>query len=296
MTHRAMIFGAPPLRFAAAVAACALLASCAQQPPAKPVPAREAAAIEANRRAEVSFRRGDFENSAQHYREALRISQSLEDADGIAANAINLSIAYQRLGKSAEARASLAPVLDRSALSFPPARLAQAALRRSILEFEERRYAGAAEWADQAAGYCGQQGCALLSAIYNVKGQIALETGHADIATANAQTALQVSRNAGNEVETANALRLLGNAAIRAGDAKAALAPLGEALAIDRELALPTKIYLDLVGLGRASALGGENDAARTYYERALAVSEADRDARGAAATRALIEGLGGKR
>ena len=269
---------------------------CAHQPPAKPIPPREAAAIEANRRAEASFRRGDFENSAQHYREALRIAQSLEDADGIAANAINLSIAYQRLGKSAEARASLAPVLDHSTLLFPSVRLAQAALRRSILEFDERRYASAAEWADQAAAYCGQQGCALLAAINNVKGQIALETGHNDAATANAQTALLASRGAGNQVETANALRLLGNAAISAADAKTALAPLGEALAIDRELALPHKIYLDLVSLGRASALGGERDKARSYYERALAVSEADRDAKGAAAARALIEALGSKR
>lgn len=278
------------------MAACALLASCAQQPPAKPVPAREAAAIDANRRAETYFRRGDFESSAQHYREALRLARSLEDADGIAANAINLSIAYQRLGKPAEARASLAPVLDQSTLSFPPARLAQAALRRSILEFEELRYASAGEWADRAAANCGQQGCALLGAISNVKGQIALETGLNDVAAAHAQAALQASRNAGDRIETANALRLLGNAAIRGGDAKAALAPLIEALAIDRELALPYKIYLDLVSLGRASALGGENDAARAYYERALAVSEADRDAKGAAAARALIEALGVKR
>jgi tetratricopeptide (TPR) repeat protein len=296
MTYRTTIVGFYPLRAIAAMAACALLASCAQQPPAKPVPAREAAAIEANRRAEASFRRGDFENSVQHYREALRIARSLEDADSIAANAINLSIAYQRLGKSAEALASLAPVLDQSTLLFPPARLAQAALRRSILEFDERRYASAAEWADRAAAYCGQQGCALLGALNNVKGQIALETGHSDSAAAHAQTALQASRDAGNQVETANALRLLGNAAIRAGDAKAALAPLGEALAIDRELALPSRIYLDLVSLGRASALGGDRDSARTYYERALAVSEADRDAQGAAAARALIEALGIKR
>lgn len=296
MTCRAAFVGVLPLlRAIAMMAACALLASCAQQPPVKPLPAREAAAIEANRRAEASFRNGDFESSAQHYREALRIARSLENADSIAANAVNLSIAYQRLGKPAEARASLAPVLEQNILLFPAGRLAQAALRRAILDIDERRYASATEWADQAAGYCGQQGCTLLAAINNVKGQLALESGRSDLATANAQAALQASRDAGNQVETANALRLIGNAAIRSGDAKAALAPLGEALAIDRELALPYKIYLDLVSLGRASALNGDRDAARTYYERALAVGEADRDAQGAAAARALIEGLGKK-
>jgi tetratricopeptide (TPR) repeat protein len=274
------------------VAGLALLAACVQQP-GKPLASRQAEAIEANRRAELRFRGGDFDGAVQQYREALRIAQSIEDVDGIAANAINLSIAYQRLGKHAEARASLAPVLDRSRLSFPPARLAQAALRRAVLDFDERRHAGAAEWLEKAATWCGQQGCALSSAINNVRGLLALEEGRTDAAAASARAALDASRGSGDRVEAANAMRLLGNVAIRAGDAAAALAPLTEALAIDRELALPRKIYLDLVGLGRASALGGERAAARTYYERALAVSEADRDAQGAAEVRDLIRALG---
>ena len=274
------------------VAGLALLAACVH-PPGKPLASRQAEAIEANRKAELRFRGGDFEGAVQQYREALRIAQSIEDVDGIAANATNLSIAYQRLGKHAEARASLAPVLERSRLSFPPARLAQAALRRAVLDFDERRLADAAEWLEKAAAWCGQQGCAHSSAINNVRGLLALEEGRTDAAAASARAALDASRGSGNRVEAANAMRLLGNVAIRAGNAAAALAPLTEALAIDRELALPRKIYLDLVGLGRASALGGERTAARTYYERALAVSEADRDAQGAAEVRDLIKALG---
>jgi tetratricopeptide (TPR) repeat protein len=274
------------------VAGFMLLAACAQQP-GKPLAARQAEAIEANRRAELRFRSGDFDGAVQQYQLALRMAQSIEYVDGIAANAINLSIAYQRLGKHAEARASLAPVLDHSRLNFPPSRLAQAALRRAVLDFDERRYAGAAEWLEKATTWCGQQGCALSAAINNVRGLLALEAGRTDAAAASARAALDASRGSGDRVEAANAMRLLGNVAIRAGDAAAALAPLTEALAIDRELALPRKIYLDLVGLGRASALGGERAAARTYYERALAVSEADRDARGAAEVRDLIRALG---
>ena len=288
------MFSTRSSRTIAAIVGCVLVAACAQ-PPAPPIPAREAAAIAANRRAETYFRRGDFENAAQYYREALRIAQSIEDADGIAANAINLSIAYQRLAQPAAARASLAQVLDQSKLSFAPARLAQAALRRAVLDLDERRHADAAAWIDNAASYCGEQGCALASAINNVKGQLALEAGNSAAAAASAQAALATSRAAGDRAETANALRLLGNAAIGAADAGAALAPLREALAIDRELALPRKIYLDLISLGRASALAGERGAARAYYERALAVSEADHDAPGAAAARALLGALGDK-
>jgi tetratricopeptide (TPR) repeat protein len=274
------------------VAGLVLLAACARQP-GKPLAARQVEAIEANRRAELRFRRGDFDGAVQQYQEALRIAQSVEDIDGIAANAINLSIAYQRLGKNAEARASLAPVLEHSGLSFPSARLAQAALRRALLDSDRQRHAPAAEWLEKAATWCGQQGCTLSAAIDNVRGLLALEAGLTDAAAASATAALKASRASGDRVETANALRLLGNVAIRAGDAAAALAALTEALALDQELALPRKIYLDLVSLGRASAQGGERARARSYYERALAVSQADRDAGAAAEARALIGALG---
>jgi len=279
------------MRCIAAGLACAFVASCAQAP-AAPNPAQPAAAMEANRRAESYLRRGDLDSAALHYREALRVSQSLEDAEGIAANAINLSVVYQRQGKFEEARASLAPVLERATLNHAPARRAQAALRRAVLDLEERRHAGAAEWAERAASWCGRP-CALTAAIQNLQGQLALEAGRHDAATAAARSALAASRATGDRAEAANALRLLGTAAVAAGDGASALAPLREALAIDRDLGMPRKIHLDLIGLGRASALRGERDLARAYYERAHVVSVADRDAAGAAEARALIDALG---
>lgn len=281
------------MRFLAAGLACAFITSCAQAP-APPAPAQPTAAMEANRRAESYLRHGDLDGAALHYREALRVSQSLEDAEGIAANAINLSVVYQRQGKYEEARASLAPLLERATLNHAPERRAQAALRRAVLDLDERRHASASEWAERAASWCGRP-CGLTAAIQNVKGQLALEAGNHDAAAAAARTALAASRAAGDRAEAANALRLLGMAAISAGDGATALAPLREAFAIDRDLGIPRKIHLDLVGLGRGSALRGEREAARTYYERALAVSTADRDAAGAAEARALIDALGSK-
>jgi len=272
-----------------------LLAACSAPPPASAPPSGEAAVIEANRRADAYLRSGNLESAARYYREAIRLAQSVEDAEGIAANAINLSIVYQRLGKLNDARASLAPLFEQSRLSFSADRLAQAALRRSILDLEERHLASSSEWADRAASHCGQRGCAVAAAIHNVKGQLALEAGRLDSAAAGAKAALETSRASGDRAEAANALRLLGVTAIRAGDAGGATGYLGEALAIDRELAAPRKIYLDLIGLGRASALRGDRGAARSFYERARVVSEADRDAKGAAEARALSEALGDK-
>jgi tetratricopeptide (TPR) repeat protein len=271
--------------------ACALAAGCAS-PPAKPKPAPASAAIEANRRAEAQLHAGDLEGAARGYREALRASQSLEDADGIAANAVNLSIVYQRLGKLHEARTSLAPVLEQRNLRFTPERLAQAELRRALIDLDERRYASAGDWAGRAESHCNPS-CPMSAAISNVKGQLALEGGRFDAAKAAARSALDASRASGDRSEAANALRLLGIGALRSGDAAAAHAHVADALEIDRELAVPRKIWLDLVWLGRISAMRGEREPARAYYERALAVSEAERDAKASAEARALIDALG---
>jgi tetratricopeptide (TPR) repeat protein len=267
------------------------LAGCAAAP-AKPRPGPASTALEANRRAEALLRAGDLEGAARGYRDALRASQSLEDADGIAANAVNLSIVYQRLGKLDDARASLAPVLEQANIAFPAERLAQASLRRAVIDLDERRVASAAAWVERAESHCNRS-CSVSAAISNVKGQLAIEAGRFDDASAAARAALDASRGSGDRSESANALRLLGIGAVRSGDVDAGLARISEALAIDRELAAPRKIYLDLVWLGRISAMRGERDSARAYYERALAVSQAERDARGSAEARALIDALG---
>lgn len=280
----------------AVAAACALLAACAARTPAPPAPTQATAvqptaAMEANRRAEASLRRGELDGAAFHYREALRLSLAVEDAGGIAANAVNLSIVQQRQGKTEEARTSLAPLLDHATLRHAPVHRAQAALRRAVLDLDERRHASAAEWAARATDWCGTP-CALAGPIRNVQGQLALAAGRLEEAAAAAASALAASRAADQAAEIANAQRLRGMTALAAGDGAAALAALGEALAIDRELGIPRRIFLDLVGLGGASKLQGDRPAARGYYARAQAVSEADRDAAGSAEARALLDDL----
>ena len=165
----------------AALAAWLVLAACGARARAPPAPTQATAvqptaAMEANRRAEASLRRGELEAAALHYREALRLSLAVEDAEGISANAVNLSIVQQRQGKTEEARASLAPLLERATLRHAPVQRAQAALRRAVLDLDERRYADAAKWAARAAAWCGEP-CALAGSIRHVQGPLALAAG-----------------------------------------------------------------------------------------------------------------------
>lgn len=257
-------------------------------PPKPSTAARQEAALEANRKGEAYVRHGELENAARSYREALRFSQALEDAEGIAANAINLSIVRQRQGRFADARASLAAVLDQRNLKFSNARLAEVSLRQALLDLDEKNLAGADDWMAKATGHCAER-CPAGAAIHNVRAQLALQAGRTDAAFLAARSAHDASRASGDQVEQANALRLLGIVGLKNGEAASARQHLEQALAIDRELGAPRKIALDLLALGQAAALGGDRESARAYYARALAVGEADRDVAVTAEARALL-------
>src|SRR5207237_10018075 len=103
-----------------------------------PAPAAERAAPaqtgcgEAEPRAAVLARSGDYAGAARFYGEALRLATSLENPDAIAANAIKLSIVDQWLGRDAEARAALAAVLAEPPAGFSERRQTQAELRRAL--------------------------------------------------------------------------------------------------------------------------------------------------------------------
>jgi tetratricopeptide (TPR) repeat protein len=271
-----------------------LLTGCAGPPVASSSAARQEAAIEANRRGEAYVRHGELENAARSYREALRLSQSLEDPDGIAANAVNLSIVRQRQGRFAEARSSLDAILEQPHLRFAPSRLAEASLRHALLDLDQARFSTAEKWLSRSSQYCGER-CPLAPAIHNTRAQLALQAGRVDEAAAAARAAQDAARSAGDRSELANALRLLGISSLQRRDAAAARTHLEQALALDREIGAPRKIALDLLALGRAAALAGESDTARAYYARALAVSEADRDGTGAAEARAMLDAAAGK-
>lgn len=257
-------------------------------PPKPSTAARQEAALEANRKGEAYVRHGELENAARSYREALRFSQALEDAEGIAANAINLSIVRQRQGRFAEARASLAAVLDQRNLKFSNARLAEVSLRQALLDLDEKNLAGADDWMAKATAHCAER-CPAGAAIHNVRAQLALQAGRTDAAFLAARSAHDASLASGDQVEQANALRLLGIVGLKNGEAASARQHLEQALAIDRELGAPRKIALDLLALGQAAALGGDRESARAYYARALAVGEADRDVAVTAEARALL-------
>lgn len=262
------------LGFLAIAAACA---GCAAQPQPSVPPAQERIAAAAARGAALA-RAGDNAAAAARFQEALRTARSIEDADAIAANAISLSIVYQRLGQHASSRAALALVLEGDQRRFPERRVLQAELRRAILELAAREPQEAGAHAERAWRRCQRLSCELAAAILNVQSAIALEAGRAEEALRLGQAAESAARGRADRGETANALRNIGRARGAAGDAAGAVAALEQALEIDRALADPRRILADLEELARASEAKGDAQAARGYAERALAISRAARE------------------
>jgi hypothetical protein len=87
----------------------------------------------------------------------------------------------------------------------------------------------------------------------------------------------------------ANSLRLLAGAALAAGK-PAEVDPLArEALEIDKQLALPAKIFRDLVLLGRAAKARGNAEDAAQLLGRALVVARAAQDAHGVAEVQSIL-------
>jgi hypothetical protein len=262
-----------------AALAAALSAGCAGAPAPELPPARERIAEAAARGAALA-RGGDNAGAALRFQEALRIARTVEDADAVAANAISLSIVYQRLGHPAAARSALAVVLG-SPGRFAEQRLMQAELRQAILELAAADALDAHAYAARAWDRCQKLRCGLAAAILNVQSGAALEAGDAASSLRLAQAAEAAARGRNDRPETANALRNAGRARARLGDPAGAIAPLEQALEIDRALADPRRILADLAELERASAAKGDAQAASGYAERARDITRAAREQAG---------------
>lgn len=264
-----------------------LLATACATPKPPPEPLAKSRLAEAEARAAALARTGDYAAAAKFYGDALRMARALENADAIAANAINLSVVEQWLGRNDEARKALAAVLDDPRTPFSERRMLQAELRRAILELAVNNVGAAAVWAGQAERRCAGLSCEYAATILNVRAQVELQSEQA--ADAERLAAAAAEHAGSNPTERANALRTMGRARQAQGQAASAIDPLQRALALDRELGDPRKILADLSELSRAADAAGDARAASDYRERSLAVSRAMSDGKSTSEMEALL-------
>jgi len=251
------------------------LAACGSAPPAQSdADALRERLVDLNDRARRAVARGELRRAAALYREALRTAESIEDFRSIGVNSLNLAAVHQALGEPEPAHRALERVLAAPA-RFEGPLVAQAAGRKSSLALQAREMGAAEDWLRRAEGECKPPACRIQAALLVFRAQLTLERGSAGEARGLAARALAASRTEGSREEEANALRVDGRAAAAQGGHVEAVALLNQALAIDKQLALPYKIGLDLLALAETELMRGERQPARDYAQRALDVSRA---------------------
>lgn len=265
------------------------LAGCGSAPPQADSEARRERLLDVNDRAQRAVARGELRRAAALYRDALRLAEAVEDFRAIGVNALNLAAVYQALDEPAAAEAALERVLAAPS-RFERSLGAEAAGRKALLALEAGRLDAAEQWLGRAEQECRAPACAIQVALLNLRAQLALERGATGEARAALARALAASRAERKREEEANALRLDGRAAARQGALPQAVTLLTRALEIDKQLALPRKIALDLLALAEAELMRGERAAARDYAQRALDVSRASGNRRQQDAAAQLLE------
>lgn len=263
------------------VVAAGLLTACSTPP------ARSTAQIRAqgfNTQGMDRYKAGDLPHALTYFEQALQLAQSIEDDDAIAVARLNLSMVYLGMGRQDEALKQLDGVLDEPRLAFSNDRRAEAALRRAMAVQAGDR-AGAAQALDRADALCGSR-CAVRGKILNLKAYLALTSGRPEEGLRFAQQAHGALAK-DDALERANALRLQGSACIALKTPAAAVAPLEEALKLDKAAGASEKIYQDLLLLGQASA--DRPELARDYWSRAHDVALAADNKAGAERTAKLL-------
>jgi tetratricopeptide (TPR) repeat protein len=236
------------------------IAACGSAPPQSDADLRRERMVELNDRARAAVGRGELRRAIVYYREALRIAESVEDFRTIGLNSLNLAAVYQALGELEPAHRALERLLAAPS-RFDSAVIGEAEGRTSYLALQAGQLDMAEKWLLLSERNCQPPGCRRDTALISLRALLTLERGAAG--------------DAGNREEEANALRVDGRAAAAMGEHVAARAVLSQALNIDKQLALPHKIGLDLLALAEAELAGGGREAAGDYARRALDVSRA---------------------
>ena len=262
---------APAAGVTVGLAAClvaTLLCGCGAAPSAPSRAEQQTASL--GQRAAKALEQGDLRRARSLYLEALRIDASVENAEGVAINRINLAAVFEASGETEAAQRMLDAAMAGTPMATA-ARRAEAAARKALLYLAAADLARAGEAALQAHELC-KPDCAALAAILNLRGRVALGAGEALAALEWSARALAAAGGSDARTERANARRLAGEARLATGEHAAAVQSIEQALALDHALGLPEKIEMDLTLLARAHEAMGERAAATAYQARAQAV------------------------
>jgi tetratricopeptide (TPR) repeat protein len=237
--------------------------------------------------------KGDLRGAIAAQERALLAARTVEDEEGIALRILDLAALRRAAGEPREALAALDELLtEPPPLAYPARWRAVAARLAGLLALDDDDADAGRRWATRALELCRRAKCPDEGAILNLQARAAFLAGDYEGAARLAKKALPLNRVARDEAEQANSSRIAGDAQLGSGRHAAAARAYAAALALDKRLGLDGKVFLDLLGLGKAARGGGRTLEARGYLERARAVARAAGDKSGAEEADSLLEAL----
>jgi len=253
---------------------CLLLIGCGGAQP-QTVSAVNLRAIEYNQNAAKAMEKGDYEKALAYYMEALRVTRSIENTEGIAVNLINIAVLYQKKGKTSDAHEFVDIAFSMPDISNEIK--SDAAYEKARIYLKEKNTAKAKEWVNKSLSV--DKGLRAGSR-WNLMGRISFAEGKYDEAAAN--TALNLNRENKQRAEESNSLRLMAEINAQKGLYPESRELYKKALEIDKELGDSKKIAMTLRGIGMLSLKQGHFQEAAIFYLRAYDVSSNAGDTEGA--------------
>jgi tetratricopeptide (TPR) repeat protein len=244
-----------------------LLAGCAASPKPPPEPALRKHALDAEMDGARRYARGDYAGAIRRFSEAGRVQQSLDDVTAAARNRLNQAQAELALGQAQAALTHASEVSDGTLQVQSLQIQVQASLALGKAQAAKDLLA---RMEKLCAAKCPQQGSLLV-----LRARVALTGGNAVQAVADAHSALPILKDQQEDIEGANAWRLIAAARLSLGEFTAALAAAQTALEMDRNLALPEKIARDWMLIGDIHRGAGNAGEASAAYQRAQSVAQA---------------------
>ena len=229
-------------------------------------------------KAEKASRRGKHTRAIELTLESLRLSRTIENIDGTATNLINLAVLFRTVGEREKALRAAAAVLEATDVDYGSSRKAEAAYVTALLHLDTGNFEEAVDWAQRALAFCRDDRCTSEGKALNLMGRIAFLQGDYEGALGHASAALRANRSQAARREIANSLRILGEANTALTRHETAGPLLEEALSIDKDLGLSSKIARDLEALGDMEKGAGREADAERYYRRSRAVRGVETD------------------
>lgn len=212
------------------------------------------------------FERGKIQDAELLYKEALKKSRLIQDDNATAVILISLSRLYTSVDMIEEAKKCIITAVELSEKTH----ITESLIEEIIFEKARIGFILNEDTESLLKGLINSKTVSIRIKSLNLLARLKIKKEQYYESERLLKESLIINREI-SKIEEANSLRLLGELYSKR-DKKLAEKYLLKALSIDKELAIPEKIAIDMEALGRFYKTNGDKNSARKYFLNALEI------------------------